>query len=69
MSKHTTDDLVNVTGIAERTGVPRTNVNAWTRGKQFPPALDTPGLGGVRVYSWAAVQKFLADRPHLNVGT
>lgn len=65
MSKISTGDLVNVTGIAARTGVPRTNVNAWTRSSQFPDALDTPGLGGVRVYDWNAVKAYLDARPHL----
>lgn len=61
------DQLVNVTAISERLNVPRTNVNAWTRTAGFPQALDAPGLRGVRVYDWAEVQKFVADRPHLRV--
>lgn len=48
-----TTDLVNVTMIAERAGVPRTNANAWTRSKDFPaPVADVGG----RLYLWSQVE-------------
>lgn len=65
MTKLKADELVNVTGIADRLGVPRTNVNGWTRSDKFPKPLDTPGLGGVRVYRWSDVAAWVDARPHV----
>lgn len=45
-------DLVNVSMIASKTGVPRTNANAWTRVKDFPKPVAE--IGG-RVYLWSQV--------------
>lgn len=61
-------DLVNVSSIAQRLDMPRTNVNAWTRSLAFPPAVDAPGLGG-RVYRWSEVQAYVEARPHLKTSS
>lgn len=54
------NDLATIKTAAEKLGVPRTNVNAWSRGKTFPK--QVADLGGVRVYLQSEIDAWCEKR-------
>lgn len=63
MAEHDLRDLVNARTIAARLGVTTAAVAMWrSRDMGFPQALDTPGVGGVPLFSWEQVSAWQAER-------
>ena len=57
------DQLVNLTTIAARTGIPRTRLSNWScTDEDFPAVQGDPAATGGRLYLWPEVDQYLQTR-------